>query len=85
VSRPSAPVSGLGGPPLTVLNVRDPKRDGSHGSPSAAGAILRARHSWELAVKMKVLLVVLWIALAAGIAALIVFPPDSVLTAEFRR
>jgi hypothetical protein len=36
-------------------------------------------------VKRKLLLVVVWIALAAGIGALIVFPPDSVLTAEFRR
>ena len=35
-------------------------------------------------MKRKLLLAVVWIALAGGIAALIVFPPDSVLTAEFR-
>jgi hypothetical protein len=32
----------------------------------------------------KLLLAVVWIALAGGIATLIIFPPDSVLTAEFR-
>lgn len=35
------------------------------------------------AMKTKLLLAVIWIALAGGIAALIIFPPDSVLTAEF--
>jgi hypothetical protein len=35
-------------------------------------------------MKWKVLLAVVWIALAGAIAALIIFPPDSVLTAEFR-
>ena len=34
-------------------------------------------------MQRKLLLAVVWIALAAGIAALIVFPPASVLTAEF--
>jgi hypothetical protein len=35
-------------------------------------------------MKWKLLLAVVWIALAGPIAALIIFPPDSVLTAEFR-
>jgi len=35
-------------------------------------------------MKRKLLLAVIWIALAGGIAVLIIFPPDSVLTAEFR-
>jgi hypothetical protein len=34
-------------------------------------------------MKRKLLLAVVWIALAGGTAALIIFPPDSVLTAEF--
>jgi hypothetical protein len=37
------------------------------------------------AMTRKLLLAVIWIALAGGIAALIIFPPDSVLTAEFHR
>jgi hypothetical protein len=36
-------------------------------------------------MKSKLLLAVVWIALAGGIAALITFPPESVLTAEFHR
>ncbi len=35
-------------------------------------------------MKWKLLLAVVWIALAGAITALIIFPPDSVLTAEFR-
>jgi hypothetical protein len=35
-------------------------------------------------MKTKLLLAVVWLVLAGGIAALIIFPPDSVLTAEFR-
>jgi hypothetical protein len=35
-------------------------------------------------MRRKLLLAILWIALAGGIAAVIIFPPDSVLTAEFR-
>jgi hypothetical protein len=35
-------------------------------------------------MRRKLLLAVVCIALAGGIAALIIFPPDSVLTAEFR-
>jgi hypothetical protein len=36
-------------------------------------------------MKRKLLLAVVWVALAAGIAAIITYPPDSVLTAEFHR
>jgi hypothetical protein len=36
-------------------------------------------------MKRKLLLAVVWIALACGIAAIITFPPESVLTAEFHR
>jgi hypothetical protein len=39
----------------------------------------------EVSMKRKLLLALVWIALAAGIAAVITFPPDSVLTAELRR
>jgi hypothetical protein len=35
-------------------------------------------------MKSKLLLAVVWLVLAGGIAALIIIPPDSVLTAEFR-
>jgi hypothetical protein len=35
-------------------------------------------------MKRKLLLAVVWIALTGGIAAVIIFPPDSVLTSEFR-
>jgi hypothetical protein len=41
------------------------------------------RDSCEVSMKRKLLLAVVWIALAGGIAALF-FPPDSVLTAQFR-
>jgi hypothetical protein len=34
----------------------------------------------EVSMKRKLLLAVVWIALAGGIAAVIIFPPDSVLT-----
>ena len=34
-------------------------------------------------MKRKLLLAVVWVALVGGIAAVIVFPPDSVLTSEF--
>jgi hypothetical protein len=34
-------------------------------------------------MKRKLLLAVVWIALCGGIIALIIFPPDSVLTAEY--
>ena len=36
-------------------------------------------------MKRKLLLVVVWIALAGGIAAIMTYPPESVLTAEFHR
>lgn len=36
-------------------------------------------------MKRKLLLAVVWIALTGGIAALIIFPLKSVLTAEFHR
>jgi hypothetical protein len=36
-------------------------------------------------MKRKFLLAVVWIALAVGITAVITFPPESVLTAEFHR
>ena len=35
-------------------------------------------------MKRKLLIAVVWIALAGGIAAVTIFPPDSVLTSEFR-
>jgi hypothetical protein len=35
-------------------------------------------------MKKKLLLAAVWIALAGGAAAVITFPPDSVLTSEFR-
>jgi hypothetical protein len=35
-------------------------------------------------MKRKLLLAIVWIALGSGIVALIIFPPNSVLTAEFR-
>src|SRR6266566_2965662 len=55
------------------------KRDGCHRGPSAIGQNpLRSPMKWKL------LLAVVWIALAGAIDALIIFPPDSVLTAEFR-
>ncbi len=38
---------------------------------------------WESPMKRKLLLAVVWIVLAAGIAGVIIFPPNSVLTAEF--
>jgi hypothetical protein len=40
---------------------------------------------WEIAMKRKLILAIVWIVVAGGIAAIIVFPPDSVLTAEFHR
>ena len=43
-----------------------------------------AEDSCEVAMKTILLLAVVWLALAGGIAALIIFPPDSALTAEFR-
>jgi hypothetical protein len=42
------------------------------------------KDAWEASMKRKLLLAVVWIALAGGIAAVIIFPPDSVLTSEFR-
>ena len=35
-------------------------------------------------MKRKPFLAVVWITLAGGTAAVIIFPPDSVLTSEFR-
>jgi hypothetical protein len=35
-------------------------------------------------MKKKLLLAAVWIALTGGIAVVITFPPDSVLTSEFR-
>jgi hypothetical protein len=35
-------------------------------------------------MKRKLLLAAVWIALAGGSGAAIIFPPDSVLTSEFR-
>jgi hypothetical protein len=37
----------------------------------------------EATMKRKILLAVFWIALVGGVAAVIIFPPRSVLTAEF--
>ena len=34
-------------------------------------------------MKRKLLLAIVWIVLAGGVAAVIIFPPDSVLTSEF--
>jgi hypothetical protein len=42
------------------------------------------KDAWEASMKRKLLLAVVWIALAGGIAAVIIFPPDSVLTSQFR-
>jgi hypothetical protein len=51
--------------------------------PARSGKTQRATIRLRNAMKRKLLLAIVWIALAGGIAALIVFPPDSVLTAEF--
>jgi hypothetical protein len=49
-----------------------------------SGKTYTARIHVRSPMTKKLLLAVVWIALAGGIAALIIFPPDSVLTAEFR-
>ena len=51
---------------------------------AGSGQRLAGNDICEVPMKRKLLLAVVWIALAAGIAALIIFPPDSVLTANFR-
>ena len=51
----------------------------------AGSSNLAGKDAWEISVKRKFLLAVVWIALACGIAAIITFPPESVLTAEFHR
>jgi hypothetical protein len=69
------------------LWVRSPKRDGCHGGPDWHPARTNGRgfeNSCEVVMKRKLLLAVVWIALGGGIVALIIFPPNSVLTAEFR-
>ena len=50
----------------------------------AGSGNLAGKDAWEASMKRKLLLAVVWIALAGGIAAVIIFPPDSVLTSEFR-
>jgi hypothetical protein len=52
---------------------------------TAGSSKLADKDSCEVSMKRKLLLALVWIALAAGIAAVITFPSDSVLTAEFRR
>jgi len=66
------------------LWAKSPKRDGRHGGPSRIERNLTAKIHVRATMKRKLLLAVVWIVLAGGIAALIIFPPDSVLTAEFR-
>jgi hypothetical protein len=44
---------------------------------------LTGKDALEVSMKRKLLLAVVWVALAGGIAAVIIFPPDSVLTSEF--
>jgi hypothetical protein len=53
--------------------------DAPPGSGSLAG-----NDAWEVSMKRKLLLAAVWIALAGGTGAAIIFPPDSVLTSEFR-
>jgi hypothetical protein len=48
-------------------------------APAGSGS-LAGNDAWEVSMKRKLLLAVVWIALAGGIAAVIIFPPDSVLT-----
>ena len=74
----------IAGKPSDGLWAKSPKRDGYHGGPSRIAQNLAARVHVRSPMKRKLLLAVVWIALAGGIAALIIFPPDSVLTAEFR-
>ena len=50
----------------------------------AGSCNLAAKDAWEVSMKRKLLLAVVWVALAGGIAAVITFPPDSVLSSEFR-
>ena len=50
----------------------------------AGSGNLAGKDAWEVSVKRKLLLAVVWIALAGGIAAVTIFPPNSVLTSEFR-
>jgi hypothetical protein len=52
--------------------------------PAESGETYRPKIHVRATMKRKLLLAVVWIVLAGGIAALIIFPPDSVLTAEFR-
>ena len=70
--------------PSDGLWAKSPKRDECHGGPSRIAQNLAARVHVRSPMKRKLLLAVVWIVLAGGIAALIIFPPDSVLTAEFR-
>jgi hypothetical protein len=51
--------------------------------PADSGSLV-GKDAWEASMKRKLLLAVVWIALAGGIAAVIIFPPDSVLTSQFR-
>jgi hypothetical protein len=51
----------------------------------AGSGNLPCKAAWEVSMKRKLLLAVVWVALAGGIVAIITFPPESVLTAEFHR
>jgi hypothetical protein len=49
----------------------------------AGSGNLAGKDAWEVSMKRKLLLAVVWIVLAGGVAAVIIFPPDSVLTSDF--
>lgn len=66
------------------LSTKSPKRDGCHGDRSRIGQNLTGKGFVRGIDEEETLIAVVWVALVGGIAALIIFPPDSVLTTQFR-